>query len=120
MGQTAEILAHRFDISREMMDSFAMRSHLRLDHGQQHGHLDEIEVMYDNRGNFYDHDDGVRADSTMEKLAKLRPVFDRPVGNARHGTARRQPVGRTGSGTNGTGPVLCHEPHYAAPRTRYA
>jgi acetyl-CoA C-acetyltransferase len=87
MGQTAEILAHRFDISREMMDSFAMRSHQRLDSGQKNGHLDEIEVMYDSRGNFYDHDDGVRADSTMEKLAKLRPVFDRPVGKVTAGNS---------------------------------
>jgi acetyl-CoA C-acetyltransferase len=87
MGQTAEILAHRFDISREMMDSFAMRSHQRLDSGQQNGHLDEIEVMYDNRGNYYDHDDGVRADSTMEKLAKLRPVFDRPIGKVTAGNS---------------------------------
>jgi acetyl-CoA C-acetyltransferase len=87
MGQTAEILAHRFDISREMMDSFAMRSHQRLDYGQKNGHLDEIEVMYDNRGNFYDHDDGVRADSSMEKLAKLRPVFDRPVGKVTAGNS---------------------------------
>ena len=87
MGQTAEILAHRFGITREMMDSFAMRSHQRLDSGQKNGHLDEIEVMYDNRGNFYDHDDGVRADSTMEKLAKLRPVFDRPVGKVTAGNS---------------------------------
>jgi acetyl-CoA C-acetyltransferase len=87
MGQTAEILAHRFDITREMMDSFAMRSHLRLDSGQKNGHLDEIEVLYDHHGNVYEHDDGVRADSTMEKLAKLRPVFDRPVGNVTAGNS---------------------------------
>ena len=87
MGQTAEILAHRFDISREMMDSFAMRSHQRLDYGQKNGHLDEIEVMYDSHGNYYDHDDGVRADSNMEKLAKLRPVFDRPVGKVTAGNS---------------------------------
>ncbi|MDX2456121.1 MAG: acetyl-CoA C-acetyltransferase, partial [Gammaproteobacteria bacterium] len=87
MGQTAEILAHRFDISREMMDSFAMRSHQRLDSGQKNGHLDEIEVIYDRHGNFYDHDDGVRADSTMENLAKLRPVFDRPVGKVTAGNS---------------------------------
>ena len=87
MGQTAEILAHRFDISREQMDSFAMRSHLRLDNGQQNGYLDEIEVMYDSRGNFYDHDDGVRADTSMDKLARLRPVFDRPVGKVTAGNS---------------------------------
>ena len=87
MGQTAEMLAHRFDISREMMDSFAMRSHLRLDAAHKSGRLDEIEVLYDSRGNVYDHDDGVRADSSMEKLAKLRPVFDRPVGKVTAGNS---------------------------------
>ncbi len=87
MGQTAEILAHRFGISREMMDSFAMRSHQRLADAHANGRLDEIEVLYDTRGNVYDHDDGVRPDSTMEKLAKLRPVFDKPVGNVTAGNS---------------------------------
>jgi len=87
MGQTAEILAHRFTISREMMDSFAMRSHQRLDAAHKQGYLDEIEVMYDKSGNVYDHDDGVRADSSMEKLAKLRPVFDKGVGNVTAGNS---------------------------------
>ena len=87
MGQTAEILAHRFGISREMMDSFAMRSHQRLADGQKNGHLDEIEVLYDTRGNYYDHDDGVRANSTMKTLAKLRPVFDKPVGTVTAGNS---------------------------------
>jgi acetyl-CoA C-acetyltransferase len=80
MGQTAEIIAHRFGISRTDMDSFAVRSHQRLDAGHQAGHLEEIEVLYDSRGNVYDHDDGLRADSSLEALAKLRPVFDKPDG----------------------------------------
>jgi acetyl-CoA C-acetyltransferase len=87
MGQTAEILAHRFGITREMMDSFAMRSHQRLDAAQQAGHLDEIEPLYDSRGNVYAHDDGVRPDSTLEKLGKLRPVFDRHIGNVTAGNS---------------------------------
>jgi acetyl-CoA C-acetyltransferase len=87
MGQTAEILAHRFGVTREMMDSFAMRSHLRLDAAHREGRLDEIEVLYDSKGNIYDHDDGVRADSNMEKLASLRPVFDRPIGNVTAGNS---------------------------------
>jgi acetyl-CoA C-acetyltransferase len=87
MGQTAEILAHRFHISRDMMDSFALRSHQRLDTAHKQGHLDEIEVMYDPQGNVYDHDDGVRADSTLEKLAKLRPVFDKGIGNVTAGNS---------------------------------
>ena len=87
MGQTAEILAHRFGITREMMDSFAVRSHLRLANAHKNGDLDEIEVLYDTRGNIYDHDDGVRPDSSVEKLAKLRPVFDKPVGNVTAGNS---------------------------------
>ncbi|MGD8619023.1 MAG: acetyl-CoA C-acetyltransferase [Gammaproteobacteria bacterium] len=87
MGQTAEILAHRFHISRDMMDSFALRSHQRLDTAHKQGHLGEIEVMYDQHGRIYDHDDGVRADSTLEKLAKLRPVFDKGIGNVTAGNS---------------------------------
>lgn len=87
MGQTAEILAHRFGVTREMMDSFAVRSHQRLDAAQKEGRLDEIEVLYDSKGNIYNHDDGVRADSSTEKLAKLKPVFDRPVGNITAGNS---------------------------------
>ena len=87
MGQTAEILAHRFDISRTMMDSYALRSHQRLDHAQQNGHFDEIEVVYDSRGNYYATDDGVRADSSLEKLGKLKPVFDRPFGKVTAGNS---------------------------------
>jgi acetyl-CoA C-acetyltransferase len=87
MGQTAEILAHRFGVTRERMDAFAMRSHQRLDAARHAGRLDEIEVLYDSRGNVYDHDDGVRADSSMKKLASLKPVFDRPVGNITAGNS---------------------------------
>ncbi|MGB5338858.1 MAG: acetyl-CoA C-acetyltransferase [Gammaproteobacteria bacterium] len=87
MGQTAEILAHRFGIDRAAMDSFAMRSHQRLAAAQEHGHLDEIEVLYDDRGTVYAHDDGVRTDTSMERLARLRPVFDRPDGNVTAGNS---------------------------------
>jgi acetyl-CoA C-acetyltransferase len=87
MGQTAEILAHRFGITREQMDHFAMRSHARLDASHKAGRLDEIEPLYDSKGNVYDFDDGVRPDSSMEKLAKLRPVFDKPIGNVTAGNS---------------------------------
>jgi acetyl-CoA C-acetyltransferase len=87
MGQTAEILAHRFHINRDMMDSFALRSHQRLDAAHRQGELDEIEVMYDQHGKVYDHDDGVRGDSTLEKLGKLQPVFDKGIGNVTAGNS---------------------------------
>lgn len=87
MGQTAEVLAHRFGISREHMDGFALRSHQRLAAARQAGHLDEIEVIYDHRGGYYDADDGLRADSSLEKLARLKPVFDRPFGKVTAGNS---------------------------------
>ena len=80
MGQTAEEVAYRFGIDRLAMDTFAVQSHKRLAAAQAEGRLQEIEVIYDNNGNYYDHDDGVRNDSSIEKLAKLKPVFDREFG----------------------------------------
>ncbi len=88
MGQTAEVLADRFNIDRETMDAFAMRSHQRLAKAQQDGLLkDEMEMLYDTRGHFYDHDDGVRGDTTLEQLAKLRPVFDKYFGKVTAGNS---------------------------------
>jgi acetyl-CoA C-acetyltransferase len=80
MGQTAEIIAHRFSVTREAMDAFAVQSHQRLSAAMEQGRLSEIEVLYDSQGKFYDHDDGLRADANVEKLATLKPVFDREFG----------------------------------------
>jgi acetyl-CoA C-acetyltransferase len=87
MGQTAEKLAWRFGIDREAMDQFAMRSHHRLAQAIDNGRLDEIEPLYDNDGNLFESDDGLRRDSSMQKLAKLKPVFDRPVGKVTAGNS---------------------------------
>ena len=87
MGQTAEVLAHRFGITRSEMDAFALRSHQRLAAAQDNNYLAEIEPLYDTRGNYYQHDDGLRRDSTLEQLAKLRPVFDKPFGNVTAGNS---------------------------------
>jgi acetyl-CoA C-acetyltransferase len=80
MGQTAEEIAYHFGIDRLAMDTFAVQSHLRLLAAQTEGRLSEIEVIYDKDGNYYDHDNGVRADSSVEKLAKLKPAFDPEFG----------------------------------------
>ena len=80
MGKTAEIIANRFGITRQDMDAYAVSSHQRLVKAQAENNLDEIEVIYDQSGKHYDHDDGVRPDSNEEALAKLRPVFDRKHG----------------------------------------
>jgi len=87
MGQTAEKLAWRFNISRQEMDSFAVTSHQRLDQAGKDGRLDEIEPIFDSKGKLYESDDGLRPDSSMEKLAGLKPVFDRPVGKVTAGNS---------------------------------
>jgi acetyl-CoA C-acetyltransferase len=87
MGQTAEVLAHRFGITRSEMDAYALRSHQRLANAQDNNYLTEIEPLYDTRGNYYPHDDGLRRDSTLEQLAGLRPVFDKPFGNVTAGNS---------------------------------
>ncbi len=87
MGQTAENLAYRFAISREEMDSFAARSHQRALQAQAAEYFSEIMPLYDTRGRVYKADDGVRSDSTNEKLAKLRPFFDRKFGKVTPGNS---------------------------------
>jgi len=87
MGETAEIIAKKFNINRLQMDEFAKTSHHRLAAAQAAGHLDEIELLYDKKGNFYDHDDGVRADSSVASLAKLRPAFDKKYGKVTAGNS---------------------------------
>jgi acetyl-CoA C-acetyltransferase len=80
MGQTAEQIAYRFGITRAQMDQFALESHLKLYQAQQDNELPEVVPIFDSRGKVYDLDDGVRPDSTLEKLARLRPAFDKPYG----------------------------------------
>ncbi len=88
MGQTAEVLAHRFDIDRQTADTYAMQSHHRLARAQGDGTLDdEVMPAFDRDGTVYDHDDGVRPDSDMDGLAKLNPVFERPYGKVTAGNS---------------------------------
>ncbi len=91
MGQTAENLAHRFGITREQMDAFSVRSHQRVVRAQDDGSLaqggGEVEALYDRGGNAYALDDGVRRDSSMQNLAKLKPFFDRKYGSVTPGNS---------------------------------
>jgi len=95
MGQTAENLAHRFGITRRQMDEFAARSHARVIRAQEAGWFlqphdglgPEIVPVFDGAGEAYKDDDGVRKDSTVENLAKLKPFFDRKYGNVTAGNS---------------------------------
>lgn len=88
MGQTAEVLAHYFGISREAADAYAVESHHRLARAQKSGWLSgEVEPAFARDGTVYDHDDGVRPDSSAEKLATLKPAFERPFGKVTPGNS---------------------------------
>jgi acetyl-CoA C-acetyltransferase len=91
MGQTAENLAYRFGITREQMDEYSVRSHQRVAAAQDAGYLaaggGEIEALYDRDGHAYPLDDGVRRDASLERLAKLKPFFDRKYGNVTPGNS---------------------------------
>ena len=88
MGVTAENVAQKFGISREEQDAFALKSHQKAAAAIKAGKFkDEIlplkvktqEVSEDGKVTFrefvFDTDEGVRGDSTLEALAKLRPAF---------------------------------------------
>jgi acetyl-CoA C-acetyltransferase len=91
MGQTAENLAQRFGITRQQMDAFSVRSHQRVAAAQDGGWLapggGEVEPVYERKGEVHPLDDGVRRDSSMENLAKLKPFFDRKFGNVTPGNS---------------------------------
>jgi len=87
MGQTAENLAWKFGISRDDMDNYSVQSHQRLAAAQDAGHLSEITSLYDQQGNQYSEDNGLRRDSNTQSLSRLRPVFDRHFGNVTAGNS---------------------------------
>ena len=87
MGQTAEAVAEKYNISREASDQFSLESHTKAANAIDKGHFkDEIvpvtveEVFVENgkkvsKSHVVDMDEGVRRDTTLEALSKLRPAF---------------------------------------------
>ena len=88
MGQTAEIVAHRFGIARENQDVYALNSHKRLAAAFDSGGMNaEVETLYDVNERFYTEDTGLRRDTDLDQLGKLRPVFDRQYGQVTSGNS---------------------------------
>jgi acetyl-CoA C-acetyltransferase len=86
MGQTAENLVWRFGLTRRQLDEYAVRSHLRATAAKAEV-AKEITPLVDRAGKIYADDDGIRADSNADKLATLRPVFDKRDGNITAGNS---------------------------------
>ncbi len=81
MGVTAENIAKKWEISREAQDELAVESHRRaanaIDQGYFKDQIIPIEIKSRRGTTIFDTDEHVRRDVGMERLAKLRPVFDR-------------------------------------------
>ena len=76
MGETAENVAERYDVSREDMDKFAERSQNLAVEARDNGFFDrEIVPIEAPDGTLVEKDDGPRPGTTAEKLAQLKPVF---------------------------------------------
>jgi acetyl-CoA C-acetyltransferase len=87
MGQTAENVAQLEDVSREEMDEFAFQSQSRAVAAQKRGFFDkEITPVVLPNGNHVTADDGPRPDTSLEKLASLKPAF-RPDGTVTAGNS---------------------------------
>lgn len=90
MGEAAERMAKENGISREEQDRWALRSHRLAQAGTEDGRLTaEIAPLYvpPDYETVVERDNGIRADSSLEALAKLRPVFDRTHGSVTAGNA---------------------------------
>jgi acetyl-CoA acetyltransferase family protein len=73
LGEGAEILADRYQISREAQDEFALRSHQRATAAWAGGAYTDETIGVPNVE--LDRDEPIRSDTSLEKLARLRPVF---------------------------------------------
>jgi acetyl-CoA C-acetyltransferase len=81
MGVTAENVAKKYDISREDQDALAVESHTRAASAIEKGYFKEqilpVEIKVKRDTKLFDTDETVRPGTTIEKLAKLRPIFDK-------------------------------------------
>ncbi|MFJ9770997.1 thiolase family protein [Kitasatospora sp. NPDC101157] len=76
MGETAEEVASRYGIGRERQDAFALRSHQRAAAARKDGHFDaELIPVERPDGVTVTQDEGIREDTSLEKLGRLKPAF---------------------------------------------
>lgn len=82
MGVDCDIMAARFQISRKEQDDFAVRSHQFAFQAHENGHLKKelVDVHISPKFKTINRDNGVRGDSTIESVSRLRPAFDKKFG----------------------------------------
>ena len=78
LGQTAEVVARRYAISRDAQDRWALDSHRKAVTAQAACHFrDELVPVALPDGASFDEDEGPRADTSLEKLGSLKPAFEK-------------------------------------------
>lgn len=79
MGNSAELIAQKMEVTREEQDEYALRSHQRALAAQQAGYFNAeiapIEIPIKGGAKLFDADETIRADTSLEALAKLKPAF---------------------------------------------
>ncbi len=89
MGQTAEMLAREFALSRNEQDAFALSSHERAAAAWNDDKFsDEVMTLFPPPSfDAVTRDEGIRDNLSMDRLAKLKPVFDKPLGTVTAGNS---------------------------------
>jgi len=86
-GISAEMIADKWDLSREQLDAFSLESHRRAARAIEEGRFEnEIVPVLGADGGVFSRDEGVRPDTSLEKLAGLKPVF-KPDGKVTAGNS---------------------------------
>lgn len=83
MGEHCELMAQEWGITREEQDQLALESHLSAAAAYEAGFFDELVTAYQG----VSRDNNIRADSSLEKLAALKPAFDRKTGTLTAGNS---------------------------------
>jgi acetyl-CoA C-acetyltransferase len=105
MGASTEITAKEWEITREAQDLLAFESHHKAAAAYQEGFYSDLVIPY----NGVEADNNIRADTSLEKLAKLKPVFDKSA-------AGTMTAGNSTPLTDGAGAVLLASEEWANER----
>lgn len=89
MGQDCEILAGKFSVTREEQDKFSVRSHQLAAKAHEAGYLSKeiVSVMLPPSFEPVSQDNGVRGNTTLEKMSALKPAFDKKFGTLTAGNS---------------------------------
>ena len=113
-GVSAELISARWEIGREAMDAFALASHQRAIAAEDLGLVGRAIVPLDAPHGRLEADEGPRRDTSLEKLASLKPAFEDPAMAARFPEIRWSvTAGNSSQVTDGAAAVLIAEEGFA-------